>query len=101
MQQRGQLGVAPVLPVDQLSNRLHDERVITGELLDKEIHSGQSTNNTGFTFDGNSQRESHPGFYERQQIGSQQQAIDMYNNTQFLGQPQNSTGARSQVDYFV
>jgi len=99
--QRGRLGVAPVLPVEQLSSRLHEERVIDGELLDREVHATNSSKQTGFTFDGNSQRESHPGFYQRQQAGSHQHAIDSYKDTEILGQSRESAGVQNSVDYFA
>lgn len=99
-QMQRQLGVSPVLPVEQLSSR-NEERVIDGELLDREVHAANSTSNTGFTFDAKSRRESHPGFYQRQSTGTQQYAIDSYNDMVILGQSQNSTGVQNSVDYFV
>ncbi len=99
MQRR--LGVSPVLPVEQLSSRLHEERVIDGELLDREVNASSATNATGYTFDAKSQRESHPGFYQRQSTGSQQYAIDSYNDMVTLGLSQSSTGGQNSVDYFV
>ena len=103
MQQRGQLGVSPVLPVEALSGRMNEERVVDGELLDKVVHSSRkSSQYRPYVFDGQAQRESHPGFYKRQQADNNQYAIDSYNDTKTLGRSRNhSTGAHNQVDYFV
>ncbi|VAW78224.1 hypothetical protein MNBD_GAMMA12-1164 [hydrothermal vent metagenome] len=93
-------GISPVLPVEQLSNR-NEERVIDGELLDREVEASSASKDTGFTFDAKSQRESHPGFYQRQSTGSQQYAIESYNDMVVLGQSNNSTGVQNRIDYFV
>ncbi len=99
MQRR--LGISPVLPVEQLSTR-NEERIIDGELLDREVDATSASKNSGFTFDAQSQRESHPGFYQRQSTtGSQQYAIESYNNMVVLGQSRNSTGVQNRIDYFV
>jgi len=100
-QMQRRLGVSPVLPVEQLSSRLHEERVIDGELLDREVNATSSTNQAGYTFDAKSQRESHPGFYQRESSGNQQYAIDSYNDMVILGKSQNSTGGQNSVDYFA
>ncbi len=93
-------GVRQVSAVEPVRDRSPQERVIVGEVLDRQLASDKRSTESHFTFDG--QKESHPGFYQKYEplANKHQRAIDLYHNTAELQQSTVDNGTE-RIDYFV
>lgn len=92
--------VRQVAPVEPVNDRAPKEKVIVGELLDRQVNAKSDAAPNGYTIDG--QKESHPGFYRKHQVlnNNQQVAIEMYNSASGLHQGDQPVSS-GKVDCFV